>query len=252
MILVELMTDIEVGGPGLVLIVQDDAERADELHDLLSELGFATRWCASASIALKSFHETRPDLVVMEVGLAGRSGLDVCREIRRESDVPIILVSTGSATEDIVEGFRAGADDYIVEPFAGAELLVRVQARMRRRRNGIQARHTVMVDDLEVDVDNRQVRRHREPINVTPTEFKLLVTLVERPGHVFSREELLAEVWGYGYAGDERVVTVHVQRLRAKIEADPDRPRIVTTVRGLGYRLGHTTDVRWIPEPLTV
>lgn len=243
------MTDNVVGDPGLILIVQDDAAAAGELQTLFARAGYDTRWCASAAVALSSFHENKPDLVVMEVDLIGGSGLEICRDLRRESDVPVILMSAQATTDDIVAGFHSGADDFLGEPFAGEELLVRVQARLRRRRHGVQTRHTVIIDDLEVDIDAQQVHRGDHTLAVTPIEFQLLTTLAQQPGHVFSREELLRQVWGNTHSGDQRLVTVHIQRLRAKIESDPNRPRIVTTVRGIGYRLGHGAEMSWVPAP---
>ena len=168
--------------------------------------------------------------------LPGRDGVQVCARIRDESGVPIIMLTAKTDTIDVVAGLEAGADDYVPKPFNTKELVARIRTRLRpvtRPSSDI-----VRIGDLELDVVGHEVRRGSERINLTPLEFELLLALALKPEQVFTREMLLEQVWGYQYKADTRLVNVHVQRLRAKIEEDPDNPRLVTTVRGVGYRAG--------------
>jgi two-component system response regulator MtrA len=169
--------------------------------------------------------------------LPGQGGLEVCREIRRESGVPIVMLTARGETADVVAGLECGADDYVVKPFKPAELVARVRARLRRL-DEAESPETLTVEDITIDVAAHEVHRNGQPLNLTPLEFDLLVTLARKPRQVFSREALLQQVWGYQHVADTRLVNVHVQRLRAKIEQDPERPRVVLTVRGVGYRAG--------------
>jgi len=168
--------------------------------------------------------------------LPGRDGIDVCRSIRAESGTPIVMLTAKSDTIDVVVGLESGADDYIVKPFKPKELVARIRARIRRTDDiGTQV---LSIHDLSIDVNGHTVRRGSEVLSLTPLEFDLLACLAKRPGQVFTREALLQEVWGYRHAADTRLVNVHVQRLRAKIERDPEAPEIVLTVRGVGYKAG--------------
>jgi len=160
----------------------------------------------------------------------------VCRLIRAESDVPIIMLTAKSDTPDVVEGLEAGADDYVAKPFKPQELVARIKTRLRRVE--VAPSELLQIGDVTIDVAGHEVRRGSEVIPLTPLEFDLLVALARKPRQVFSRETLLEQVWGYRHAADTRLVNVHVQRLRAKIEKDPDRPEVVVTVRGVGYRAG--------------
>lgn len=171
--------------------------------------------------------------------LPGASGIQICSAIREESGVPIIMLTARGETEDVVRGLEAGADDYIVKPFNPQELVARIRARLRPA-GGDETTH-LRVGDLLIDVEGHEVRRGDTVISLTPLEFQLLVALASKPQQVFSREMLLEQVWGYQYKADTRLVNVHVQRLRAKVELDPDNPRVVTTVRGVGYRAGSIT-----------
>lgn len=164
------------------------------------------------------------------------NGIDVCRAVREESVVPIVMLTARTDTVDVVLGLESGADDYINKPFKPKELVARVRARLRRTPD--EPATNLTIADLEVDVAGHQVTRDGEPINLTPIEFDLLVTLGSKPGQVFSREELLEQVWGYRKSNDTRLVNVHIQRLRSKIERDPDDPQIILTVRGIGYKSG--------------
>lgn len=168
--------------------------------------------------------------------LPGIDGLEVCRQIRAESDVPIVMLTAKTDTEDVVRGLESGADDYVPKPFKPAELVARVRARLRE--GEVRPAESLRIGDVEIDVAGHQVTRGGEPINLTPLEFDLLVALARRPRQVFTREMLLEEVWGYRHQADTRLVNVHVQRLRSKVEPDPESPTVVLTVRGVGYKAG--------------
>jgi two-component system, OmpR family, response regulator MtrA len=175
-------------------------------------------------------------LVLLDLMLPGMDGIDVCRQIRAESGVPIVMLTAKSDTVDVVLGLESGADDYIVKPFQSKVLIARVRARLRRTDEP--APETLTIGDVTIDVAGHSVHRAGETLNLTPLEFDLLVALARKPRQVFTREVLLEQVWGYRHAADTRLVNVHVQRLRAKIEKDPERPEIVVTVRGVGYKAG--------------
>jgi two-component system response regulator MtrA len=168
--------------------------------------------------------------------LPGTDGIDVCRQIRAESGTPIVMLTARSDTVDVVLGLECGADDYIVKPFKPKELVARMRARLRR--NEVPTAEVLTIGDVTIDVAGHVVSRDGTTVSLTPLEFDLLATLARRPGQVFSREQLLEQVWGYRHAADTRLVNVHVQRLRAKIERDPEHPEIVVTVRGVGYKAG--------------
>ncbi len=234
------MTVSQVGASGAlrgrVLVVDDDAALSEMLGIVLRGEGFEPVFCADGSEALQAFRDSRPDLVLLDLMLPGRDGIDVCRAIRAESGTPIVMLTAKSDTVDIVVGLESGADDYIVKPFKPKELVARIRARIRR--NDDAPAQTILVGDLEVDVTGHTVKRGGEVLSLTPLEFDLLVCLARKPGQVFTREVLLQEVWGYRHAADTRLVNVHVQRLRAKVERDPEHPDIVLTVRGVGYKAG--------------
>jgi two-component system, OmpR family, response regulator MtrA len=198
--------------------------------------GFEPSFVADGDRALAAFRSTKPDLVLLDLMLPGTDGLDVCRAIRSESGTPIVMLTARSDTVDVVLGLECGADDYIVKPFKPKELIARMRARLRR--NDAQSAEMLTIGDLTIDVAGHVVARDGEPIALTPLEFDLLAALARKPGHVFTREQLLEQVWGYRHAADTRLVNVHVQRLRAKIEHDPERPLLVVTVRGVGYKAG--------------
>jgi len=216
---------------GRVLVVDDDAALAEMLGIVLRGEGFEPTFVADGDKALDVFRDTHPDLV-----LPGTDGIDVCRQIRAESGVPIVMLTAKSDTVDVVLGLESGADDYIVKPFQSKVLVARVRARLRRTEDP--APETLQIGDVTIDVAGHAVTRAGEPLNLTPLEFDLLVALARKPRQVFTREVLLEQVWGYRHAADTRLVNVHVQRLRAKIEKDPERPEIVVTVRGVGYKAG--------------
>lgn len=218
-----------------ILVVDDDARVSEMLQLVLQQEGFDTAWCPTGTDALRVFSESRADLVLLDVMLPGRSGVEVCRQIRAESGVPIVMLTAKSDTTDVVDGLTAGADDYVAKPFKSKELVARIRARLRRLTSDQQI---VSIGDLVIDVVGHEVRRGDRVISLTPLEFDLLLALARRPRHAFTREGLLEEVWGYQHASDTRLVNVHVQRLRSKIELDPEHPEIVVTVRGVGYRAG--------------
>jgi len=175
--------------------------------------------------------------VLIDIMLPGIDGFELCRTIRRHSDVPIVMVTARSDTHDVVAGLEAGADDYLTKPFAPKELSARIRALLRRARPAHPAHPKLVFGDLEIIPDEGKVLRDGIELGLTKTEFRLLCELAQNPGRVFSREQLLDDVWGYGYFGDGRLVDVHIRRLRTKVEKDPANPRHVVTVRGLGYRL---------------
>lgn len=221
---------------GRVLVVDDDASLAEMLTIVLRQEGFDSRVCARGDHALGAFREFRPDLVLLDLMLPGRDGIDVCKEIRAESGVPIVMLTAKGDTIDVVLGLESGADDYVVKPFKPKELVARIRARVRRL--DVPAPESLAIGDLVIDVAGHSVMRGDEPISLTPLEFDLLVCLARKPWQVFSREMLLEEVWGYRHSSDTRLVNVHVQRLRSKIEHDPERPEFIRTIRGVGYRAG--------------
>ncbi|KQQ29105.1 MULTISPECIES: MtrAB system response regulator MtrA [unclassified Frondihabitans] len=219
-----------------ILVVDDDPALAEMIGIVLRADGFEPSFCADGSGALRAFSEAQPDLVLLDLMLPGIDGIEVCRLIRAESGVPIIMLTAKSDTSDVVRGLESGADDYVVKPFNPKELVARIKTRLRPIAETTS--ESLAVGDLTLDVAAHEVRRGSEVINLTPLEFELLLALASKPQQVFTREMLLEQVWGYHYKADTRLVNVHVQRLRAKVEHDPDNPRIVSTVRGVGYRAG--------------
>jgi len=197
-----------------ILAVEDDERIRTAVKMALEDEGWTVEEADNGEDALESFNRHPTDVVLIDIMLPGIDGFEVCRAIRRQSDVPIVMVTARADTHDVVAGLEAGADDYLTKPFAPKELSARIRALLRRART----------TDPAI-------------AHLTKTEFRLLVELASSPGRVFSREVLLERVWGYGYFGDGRLVDVHVRRLRTKIEADPANPRHVVTVRGLGYKL---------------
>ena len=221
---------------GRVLVVDDDAALAEMLGIVLRGEGFEPTFVADGDKAVEVFRDSRPDLVLLDLMLPGSDGIDVCRQIRAESGVPIVMLTAKTDTVDVVLGLESGADDYIIKPFKSKELVARVRARLRRTDEP--APEMQQIGDIVIDVSGHSVKLDGETLNLTPLEFDLLVALARKPRQVFTREVLLEQVWGYRHAADTRLVNVHVQRLRAKIEKDPEHPEIVVTVRGVGYKAG--------------
>lgn len=219
-----------------ILVVDDDTALAEMIGIVLRTEGFEPVFCADGAQAVEEWRSQKPDLILLDLMLPGMDGIEICTRIRAESGIPIIMLTARTDTADVVRGLEVGADDYMVKPFNPKELVARIRTRLRP----VTAATTeiLRIGDLVVDVDAHEVRRGTTAISLTPLEFQLLVALASKPQQVFSREMLLEQVWGYHYKADTRLVNVHVQRLRAKIELDPDAPKIVMTVRGVGYRAG--------------
>jgi DNA-binding response OmpR family regulator len=219
------------------LTVEDDERIRTAVKLALEDEGWSVEEAETGEIALESFNHQPADVVLIDIMLPGIDGFELCRNLRRSSDVPIIMVTARADTHDVVAGLEAGADDYLTKPFAPKELSARIRAMLRRVRSSDPTSAHLRFGDLEIVPDEGVVRRDGIEIHLTKTEFRLLVELASSPGRVFSREVLLERVWGYGYFGDGRLVDVHVRRLRTKVEADAANPRHVVTVRGLGYKL---------------
>jgi two-component system response regulator MtrA len=230
------MTNGDATNKGKVLVVDDDAALSEMLSIVLRNEGFDSRVCGTGDHALAEFRDYRPDVVLLDLMLPGKDGIDVCKDIRAESGVPIGMLTAKGDTIDVVLGLESGADDYVVKPFKPKELVARIRARVRRFDEP--GPESLTIGDLSIDVAGHTVTRNDEQISLTPLEFDLLVCLARKPWQVFTREVLLEQVWGYRHAADTRLVNVHVQRLRSKIEHDPENPEIVVTVRGVGYKAG--------------
>jgi len=235
----------------LLLIVEDDSSLREVIRLGLEGEGFRVVAAEDGPSALFTFASERPDLVLLDVMLPGLDGFAVCRELRKVSLAPIIMLTARASTSDVVEGLESGADDYVTKPFEFPELLARVRSALRRASavpapiqgagpggsaNGIAGAEPVVLGPLTIDPAAFTVRRGPEEIPLTVTEFRLVYELARHPGVVLTRDQLLELVWGYTYLGDSRLVDVHMQRLRAKIETDPTHPLLVQTVRGVGYR----------------
>jgi len=222
----------------LVLVVDDDQDLAEMLGIVLNGAGIDVDLVSRGDEALEVFRNNPPDLVLLDVMLPGLDGIEVCKQIRAESMVPIVMLSAKGDTHDVVRGLEAGADDYMVKPFRHqSELVARIRTRLRKTNTDIAG--LLKISDLSIDFNAHEVSRAGKVIALTRLEFDLLVALAREPGRVFSRDALLGEVWGYRHLTDTRLVNVHVQRLRAKIEHDPEHPEIVLTVRGVGYKAGN-------------
>ena len=220
-----------------ILVVDDDPAISEMLTIVLSAEGFDTVAVTDGALAVETASREQPDLILLDLMLPGMNGIDICRLIRQESSVPIIMLTAKTDTVDVVLGLESGADDYVNKPFKAKELVARIRARLRATVD--EPSEILEVGDLSIDVPAHTVKRNGAEISLTPLEFDLLLELARKPQQVVTREELLGKVWGYRHASDTRLVNVHVQRLRAKIEKDPENPQIVLTVRGVGYKTGH-------------
>ena len=217
--------------------MEDDERIRTAVKLALEDEGWTVAEAATGEDALAVFQAEPADVVLIDIMLPGIDGFEVCRSIRRTSDVPIVMVTARADTHDVVAGLEAGADDYLTKPFAPKELSARIRALLRRARTSEVSSPHLRFGDLEIVPEEGVVRRNGRDVHLTKTEFRVLVELAQSPGRVFSREVLLERIWGYGYFGDGRLVDVHVRRLRTKVESDPANPRHVVTVRGLGYKL---------------
>jgi DNA-binding response OmpR family regulator len=220
-----------------ILAVEDDERIRTAVKLALEDEGWTVAEAGTGEDALAQFQQEPADVVLIDIMLPGIDGFEVCRSIRRTSDVPIVMVTARADTHDVVAGLEAGADDYLTKPFAPKELSARIRALLRRARTSEVSSPHLRFGDLEIVPEEGVVRRNGRDVHLTKTEFRVLVELAQSPGRVFSREVLLERIWGYGYFGDGRLVDVHVRRLRTKVESDPANPRHVVTVRGLGYKL---------------
>ncbi|HCP72497.1 MAG: two-component system response regulator [Actinobacteria bacterium BACL4 MAG-120820-bin23] len=218
----------------LVMVVDDDQDLAEMLSIVLTGAGMEVDLVNRGDQVMDIFNQHTPDLVLLDVMLPGIDGVEVCKIIRETSMVPIVMLTAKGDTQDVVLGLEAGADDYMIKPFKPQELVARIKTRLRRSaRIG-----SLVIGDLTIDQMEHKVISNQKEIPLTRLEFDLLVALAKEPGRVFTREALLNEVWGYQHAADTRLVNVHVQRLRSKIEIDADNPKYVLTVRGVGYKAG--------------
>ena len=220
-----------------VLVVEDDERIRTAVRLALENEGWEVIEARSGEEALQVFPEADADIVLIDIMLPGIDGFEVCRTVRRQSDIPVVMVTARDDTHDVVAGLEAGADDYLTKPFAPKELSARIRALLRRVRIPNTELSNLEFGDLKILPDQGQVIVDKKAIHLTRTEFQLLIELASAPGRVFSRDELLERVWGRGYFGDGRLVDVHIRRLRKKIEPEDAKPRYVITVRGFGYKL---------------
>jgi DNA-binding response OmpR family regulator len=219
-----------------ILVVEDDMQIARTLRDYLGVAGFEVTTVGDGSAALASIRGERPDLLVLDLGLPGMDGLDVARELRRTSTVPIVMLTARGEESDRIVGLELGADDYLVKPFSPKELVARVRAVLRRTSGVVAGAEVLRAGDVEVDLPKMRARVDGHPVDLTPTEFELLATLAREPGRVFTRGQLLDALHGVTIESYERAIDAHVKNLRKKIEPEPGRPRYVLTVHGVGYR----------------
>jgi len=222
----------------LIMVVDDDQDLAEMLGIVLTGAGFEVDLVNSGDQVMTIFDQHEPDLVLLDVMLPGLSGIEVCTLIRAKSMVPIVMLTAKGDSYDVVKGLEAGADDYVVKPFNPSELVARIKVRLRR--SSTESSTTLRIGNILIDQVAHTIIRNGKTIPLTRLEFDLLVALAKEPGRVFTRDALLSEVWGYQHAADTRLVNVHVQRLRAKVEEDADNPQVVLTVRGVGYKAGLT------------
>ena len=220
-----------------ILIIEDDERIRSSMRLALEDEGYSVDDVASGEEGVARFTEQPAELVLIDLMLPGIDGFEACRTLRRQSTVPVIMVTARSDTHDVVAGLEAGADDYVTKPFVAKELAARIRALLRRARPVDNGPDALTFGDVELIPDAGVVRRAGVEVHCTRTEFRLLCELAEHPGKVLSREHLLEQVWGYDYFGDGRLVDVHVRRLRTKVEPDPANPQFILTVRGMGYKL---------------
>ena len=221
-----------------ILVVDDETTLRETLVDALEAEGFRVVSAADGRAALTVFRAERPDLVLLDLMLPELSGIEVCRIIRAESGVPIVMLTAKDSELDKVVGLELGADDYVTKPFSLRELSARIRALFRRAEQSVTAENPPAVVDLgrvQVDIAGHRLLRDGDALPVKPKAFELLVFLLRHPGQVFTRDQLLERVWGYDYAGETRTVDVHVHWLRSQIEEEPSSPRFIHTVRGVGY-----------------
>jgi two-component system alkaline phosphatase synthesis response regulator PhoP len=222
-----------------ILVVDDDENLRRLVAAYLESEGYEVEQSADADAAFQRVEKHEPDLILLDLMLPGLSGLEVARRLRAKRPIPILMLTARGSEDDVLQGFDAGADDYLVKPFSPKVLVARVRAILRRSGAGLQEEEekALTVGGISIDRKTREVRVEGREVELTTTEFDLLRVLAEHPGWVYSREELLESVWGYNYLGDSRLVDVHIANLRKKIGDDPADPQFVRTVRGVGYKL---------------
>ena len=218
-----------------ILLIEDDSSIRETTGLGLEAAGFEVETAGDGEEGLIRFRHSRPDLVLLDVMLPKRDGLEVCRLIRHESSVPVVMLTARADSIDVVVGLESGADDYVTKPFEMPILVARIRAALRRVRDHHSA-EMLRLGDVDIDVLAHQANRNGQDLGLSPTEFRLLVELARAPGRVFSREILLERVWGYDYLGDSRLVDMAVQRLRTKVESSAHERQLIETVRGVGYR----------------
>ena len=218
-----------------ILIIEDESELVKVLRSYLEKAGFQVITALRGDSGLELWRREKPDLVILDLNLPGLDGLDVAREIRKKSNTPIIMLTARVEEADQLVGLEIGADDYITKPFSPRLVVARVRALLRRTQSTSPS-ETIRVQDIKIDLEAHQVTRRGNPIELTPTEFNILVAMARNPGRVFSRLQLLESVQGIAYEGYERTIDTHVKNLRAKLEPDPKNPRYIETVFGVGYR----------------
>jgi two-component system alkaline phosphatase synthesis response regulator PhoP len=220
----------------LILVVDDEPGVVKLARDYLEKAGFQVHSAGDGNTALAAARHAKPDLVVLDLGLPGMDGLDVCRALRRESDVPIIMLTARVEEPDRLIGLEIGADDYITKPFSPRELVARVRTVLRRVQGGVRQPGLLRAADLEIDLEGHRVTRDGVPVQLSRIEFNLLAILAQHPGQTFSRAQLLDRLHGYAYDGFDRSIDAHIKNLRRKLEPDPAEPRYVLTVYGVGYQ----------------
>jgi DNA-binding response OmpR family regulator len=225
-----------------ILVVDDEPRIATLARDYLEHAGFAVVTAGDGPTALATVRQRRPDLVVLDLGLPGLDGLDVTRQLRRDSSIPIVMLTARDDELDKLLGLELGADDYVTKPFSPRELVARVRAVLRRAERPPEAGETIRAGDVTLDVPRMRAEVAGKAVDLTPTEFQLLATLAARPGRIFTRAQLLDAVRGVTFETYERAIDSHVKNLRRKVEPDPRRPRYVLTVYGVGYRFADDRD----------
>ena len=224
-----------------LLFIEDDEAIRTALRLVLEDEGYEVAVAGDGETGIKMFGQMNPDLVLLDLRLPDISGFEVCRAIRRTSITPVIMVTAQTDTADLVNGFDAGADDYVTKPVVPKELAARIRAALRRTQTSdpspSNAKSLNKIGDVEIDRNMSIVRKNGIEVALTKTEYRLLVEFADHPGMVLSRDQLLERVWGYEYLGDSRLVDAHVRRLRVKVETQPEEPTMIVTVRGMGYRL---------------
>ena len=220
-----------------ILVVDDEPAIVKTVRAYLESDGYTVHSATDGPSALKAARSFRPDLVILDIMLPGMDGIEVLRTLQKETGVYVLMLTAKSDETDKIIGLSVGADDYLTKPFSPRELVARVKAILRRGRGGVTTEPTLSFQRLRIDLNARKIWKDAEPVELTTIEFEILHVLARYQGMVLSREQLIEQVWGHNYYGDERVVDVHIRRIRKKLEDDPGNPKLIVTVRGAGYRL---------------